>query len=162
MTLTLFDVALLVLIVLVVIKVTITGFITEFFSKAAVIIGTMGAILFYLKLAPYIVKIIGPDVFPEIIAFLIIFLSLYLMVKLIQQLVGSAFQGETMTNLDRALGFFLGIAEGFLVVIVVLILIQKQPWFDLSSLTKNSLFTSILEPFLSEGQGFITGFIPVI
>lgn len=162
MTLSLFDCVLLVLIVLVIIKVTLTGFITEFFSKASVLIGISGAILFYRTLAPYVVKIIGPDVYPEIISFLVIFLVLYLAVKLIQQLAGSAFQGETMTNLDRSLGFFLGIAEGFLLVLVILLSIRMQPWFDLSVLTRGSFFAGVLEPFLNESRSFVSGFIPAM
>jgi len=147
-----FDLILLVLFIVVVIKVTLTGFITEFFSKAAVIIGTVGAILFYRKLAPYIVRFIGSDGFPELIAFLVIFLLLYLVVKLIQQGAGSVFEGETMSNLDRALGFFLGIAEGLLLTIVILIILRSQTWFDLTGVTHGSLVITYAEPFLSKSH----------
>lgn len=157
MTLSGLDVAFLVLIIIVIVKATLSGFVADFFSKAAVIIGTMGAVLFYRKLLPYIIKYVSPEIFPEAISFLVIFLVLYLAVKAVQQIAGSAFQSESMTNLDRALGFFLGIAEGFLVVAVILIAMRLQPWIDLSFLTRNSLFARIFEPLLAGDSGFING-----
>ncbi len=150
MTLGMLDIIFLVLILLVVVKVTLTGFITEFFSKAAVIIGAAGAVLLYARLSPYVVSVIGSDGFPDVIAFLLIFLVLYLAVKLVQQLAGTAMQGESLTNLDRALGFFLGIAEGILLVTVILMVMKKQVWVDTRFLLDDSLFARILEPFSSD------------
>lgn len=155
MTLTAFDLVLSALIILLVIKVTLSGFIAEFFSKAAVIAGAITAIMFYRQLAPLIVIALGPAVFPEIVAFLIIFLAVYLVIKYVQNLAGTAFEGETMNNLDRAMGFFLGLAEGLVLIIVILIVIRNQSWFDASSLTDNSRYVAVLEPFLPEGIGFI-------
>lgn len=162
MNLTIFDYVLFGIVVLVIIKATLTGFITEFFSKASVIAGTIGAVLFYRRLAPYVERLVGSDKFSGAIAFLVLFIVLYLLVKLIQQLAGSAFQGETMTNLDRALGFFFGIAEGLLLVLVLLSALRLQSWFDSATLTKDSLFMELLDHFLIEGKGFFPGFIPVI
>jgi len=138
------------LILLVVVKVTLTGFVTEFFSKAAVIIGTLGAVLLYRRLSPHVVRLIGTDGFPDVIAFLVIFLVLYLAVKFLQQLAGSAMQGESLTNLDRAMGFFLGLAESFLLLVVILIIMKKQVWIDTSLLTEPSLFARLLEPFAAD------------
>lgn len=162
MTFTGFDIALMIVVILVTVKVTMTGFVTEFFSKAAVIIGTTGAILFYRKLTTHIVRLIGPDSLSEVISFLVIFLLLYLVVKIIQQLLGSAIEGETMTNLDRALGFFLGIGEGVLLIIVILLLVEKQPWFDLGTLTADSMFASLLKPVITGSKGFISGLFPIL
>lgn len=150
MTLGLLDLVFSGLIFLVVIRVTLTGFVTEFFSKAAVIIGTTGAVLLYGRLSPYVVGVIGNDGFPDVIAFLLVFLVLYLAVKVVQQLAGTAMQGESLTNLDRALGFFLGIAEGILLVIVILMVMRKQVWVDTRFLVDDSLFARLLEPFTAD------------
>lgn len=158
MTFSPLDLAFVALIVLVIVKVTLTGFVTEFFSKAAAVIGATGAVLLYRKPVPFIVKYIGANVFPEAISFLAIFLALYLAVKAVQQLVGTAFESESMDNLDRALGFFLGLAEGILLVAVILLAMQTQPWINLSNLTENSIFARLLGPLLAGGSGLIPDF----
>ncbi|MBN2811520.1 MAG: CvpA family protein [Spirochaetales bacterium] len=160
MTIAPFDLVCLLIIVLLVIKVTLTGFIAEFFSRAAILIGLMGGILFFRTLEPYAARILGPGVFAAPASFLSIFLVLYLAIKLLQQLAGNAFEGETMANLDRALGFFLGFAEGVLLVMMVLSLMTMQPWFDVSSLLEGSLFARLLLPFVQEGRSAISGFLP--
>jgi membrane protein required for colicin V production len=159
MTFTSFDIALSVIMAIVVIKVTLTGFVTEFFSKAATIVGAVGALFLYRYLVPYVVRYLGADVYPEAISFLAIFLVLYLLVKGVQQLAGTAFEGETMDNLDHALGFFLGLAEGLILAAVVLVAIKMQPWVDLAWLTKDSFYLKYMGPLLFDGSGIVTNLI---
>jgi len=161
MTLTSFDIVLLILMLFMIIRSSIKGFVAEFFSKAAVILAIMAAILFYRPLSPYVVRISGADSLTQIISFLLLFLVVYLVVKLIQQVVGKAFEGESMTNLDRALGFFLGIAEGFLLILFLLFIIKSQHFIDLSFITRDSFFSRIFEPFLSEGKGILPHLFPL-
>lgn len=160
MTPTAFDAILLCILGIVVVRTTLAGFIAEFFSKAAVIVGAAGAVILYRQLVPFIESAAGDVLFPEIIAFLSIFLVLYLAVKLVQNFAGNIFQGDSLANLDRALGFFLGLVEGLLVVAVILIAMRMQPWFDFSSVTKGSVFMRLLDPFLSAPRELIHGIIP--
>lgn len=155
-----FDILCLLILILLIVRVSIIGFIAEFFSRASVVIGIMGAVLFFRKLEPFIIRFTGVNILTGPVSFLLIFIVLYLVIKIIQQLAGSAFEGETMTNLDRAMGFFLGLAEGVLIIMIIIVLLQKQPWFDPSFLLKNSLFYSLLSPFLAEGSSLAAGFIP--
>lgn len=157
MTFTVLDAVLAIILVAVVVKVTLSGFVTEFFSKAAAIVGLVGAIFLYGRLAPFVVRYLGADVYPGAIAFLAVFLTLYLIVKGTQQLVGSAFEGESMHNLDRSLGFFLGLIEGFLLVAAILVAIRAQPWVDLEWLLKDSVFMRLMGPFLPDGNGIVSG-----
>jgi membrane protein required for colicin V production len=166
-TLSAFDIFLVLLVVVVIVKVTLTGFVTEFFSRAAVIVGALGAVLFYKRLSPVIVHLYAAAVFPDVIAFLLIFLIGYLAVKLVQQLAGSVIQGDSLNNLDHALGFFLGIVEGVLFVAVLLFAIRTQTFFDVSFLTRDSLFARFFDSFLTETPALpfiregISGFLPV-
>jgi len=159
MTLLPLDFVFIAIILLITVLVTVKGFIAEFFSKAAVLIGAAGAIVFYGKLSPYVAKLVSGKTLPSVIAFLALFLILYLFVKVIQQLAGSAFESETMTNLDRALGFFLGLAEGIIVVAIILIAIRMQPWFDISSFISKSFFAKLLEPVVKMSPGIVTSII---
>ena len=67
-----------------------------------------------------------------------------------------------MNNLDRALGFFLGIAEGLTVIAVILIAANLQPWFDLSGVIGESLVARLMAPLVSGTPGVISGFVPVM
>ena len=157
MTVTALDAVLAIILLAIVVKVTLSGFVTEFFSKAAAILGLACALFSYGKLAPFVVRFLGADVYPGAIAFLAVFLVVYLVVKGTQQLVGSAFEGESMHNLDRALGFFLGVVEGVLLVATVLVALKAQPWIDVEWLMKDSVIMRLMGPFLPDGNGIIHG-----
>lgn len=160
MTVATFDIVLLAVVIAMAIKGAVSGFVAEFFSKAALIVGAAGAVLLYAPLTPIVASVVGSRSFPEAISFLAIFLALYLAVKLAQYLVGTAFRGETMENLDRAIGLFLGIAEGVILVALILIALRAQPWFDTAPLVGTSLFARALEPLVSTGPGLFSGFVP--
>ncbi|QSI05667.1 CvpA family protein [Treponema pedis] len=130
------------------IKVTIRGFIAEFFSKAAVIVGGLVAVLFYKLFTPIISGLMGPQALSAVIAFLILFLATYLVIKLIELLLGSLFSNQSLKSLDRALGFFLGLIEGLLLIAVLLMLIHLQPVVNPAKLLDGSIFAKILSPFI--------------
>ncbi|HNY22638.1 MAG TPA: CvpA family protein [Treponemataceae bacterium] len=160
MILNAFDVAMIVVLVAITIKVTLSGFVAEFFSKAAVLLAAACAVLFYGRFAVYVERLAGPSGYPGIISFLLIFLVVYLLVKGLQKVVGTAFEGESMNNLDRALGFFLGIAEGLTLIAVILIAANVQPWFDLSGVLGESLVARVMAPLVSGTPGVISGIVP--
>ena len=155
MIITAFDIVMLAVIFIFILKVTRTGFVAEFFSKAAVLLGGIGAVLFYKTLSPHVEKIIGVETFPGLVSFLLIFLVLYLVVKAMQRIVGSAFENETMKNLDQALGFFLGILEGLLVVLLILVVLEMQPWLDTSEITRGSIIYRVFQQLVFTGSGMI-------
>ncbi len=162
MTFALIDIVALVLIVVIAVKAALSGFVAEFFSRAAVIIASAAAVLLYKRLVPAIVEITGNTLFPEIVSFLLVFIIVYLIVKLVQQFVGSFFQNESLANLDHALGFFLGLAEGLVLVAVLLSVMRMQPWLDLSGVTRDSVFVRLLSPLTGYGADYISGFVPDI
>lgn len=159
MTITVFDAVMLVIAMVLTVRGAIVGFVSEFFSKAAVILGSLAAVLFHQKLSPYVADVLGPDIYPEAVSFLVIFLVVYLVVKLFQHLAGNAVQGETMTSLDRALGVFLGIAEGLVLVAVILMFLRAQKWFDAGALLEGSLIDRLLGPLVRSGPTAFSGFI---
>ena len=131
-----------------IIKVTVRGFIAEFFSKAAVIVGALIAVVFYKLLTPIIARMLGPKALSPIIAFLILFLSSYLVIKLIEVLLGSLFSSDSLKSLDRALGFFLGLIEGLLIIAILLMIITIQPFVQPAAVLDDSIFAKLLSPFL--------------
>jgi membrane protein required for colicin V production len=61
-----------------------------------------------------------------------------------------------LESLDRALGFFLGLAEGILVVFILILLIQLQPLFEAGDILAESVFARLLTPLLPYAQRIIT------
>ena len=146
------DVVFLVLIVVLAIRGAIRGFVTEIGSVAALVVGLGGAILFYKPLAALIGRLFGISMWNPLIAFLILFLVLYLVIKLLEHLLHAMFDKLDLERLDRAIGFFLGLAEGLLGVCVLLFLLNWQPLFDARKLLEHSLFARVLSPILPSPQ----------
>ncbi len=144
------DIIFLIILVISIIRVTVKGFIDEFFSKAAVIVGAIVAVLFYKLLSPAIASLLNDSFLSPVVSFLILFLATYLVIKLLQVLIGSLFENESLRNLDKALGSFLGLIEGILIIIIILMILNLQPFFDTNELLGNSIFAEILSPFVFE------------
>lgn len=148
MTFNFLDIIFIALILVCAIQAAVNGFIKEFFGKAAFVLGIFVAVMFYAKLMPYVNRYIKSAFVSQILAFLLIFILVYLIVRLVQQLVGSFFSGDILSGLDRALGFFFGVAEGLLLISVVLVVLYAQPWFGIGPLVKGSFFHKMLENLL--------------
>ena len=140
------DIALLVVIALLAIHGAAAGFVNEFFSKLAVLAGCAAAVLFFRKGAPLAEQITGLDSVSGIIAFLAIFIAVYFVIKIVQRIAKGITFNPSINALDRALGIFLGAAEGLLVAAVVVVFLVQQPFFDASSLLAESFFAELFGP----------------
>lgn len=149
MTLAVIDVIFIVIIALSAIHGAIRGFLDELFSKLAIILGLFCGLFYNKLLVPAMPAFNGISFLSNILAFLIIFIVVYITVRIVQKIVGFVFQGDIMRGLDRSLGFFLGIAEGFLVVALLLFLLHSQQLFNVSSILSESYFDRLLLPFFA-------------
>lgn len=141
------DLVFLLLILLFAIVAAIKGFITELFSKGAPIISVWVSILTYKLLSVPIMKFIKIEWASKLIAFILIFILVFLVMKIIEKVVWEIFNRDVFIQLDRVLGFFLGVAEGIAIVILVLIVLKVQPFFDVSMLLEGSIFDRIMKIF---------------
>ncbi len=124
------------------------GFVTEAGTMAALIMGFGGAILFYKPVSQALARQIGESMWNQLIAFLALFVLLYLLVKLLERMLHNIIERLNLDRLDSALGFFLGIAEGLLLVAAVLFLINWQPFFPPEKVLGSSFFARMLYPVL--------------
>lgn len=150
MTFTFIDLIFAIIIFALAIAGVVKGFVAEFFGKAAFVLGLVVAVIFYSKLYPFVAKWIHVDFFAQAAAFILLFIATFLLIKIVQQIIGGFFQGEIMSGLNRALGFFLGLFEGLLIVAVILILLNAQSWFDVSSLLEGSFFAKIMSGIIAQ------------
>lgn len=138
------DIVCITIIVVAAIRCAFRGFIREVMSMAALIFGIVAAVFFSKAGAIIIDTYVGYSNWNQIIAFLVIFLVVYLVVKLLEGLLHRLFERIHLERLDRSLGFFLGLAEGAIVVILVVYLLKVQPLFDVSSVLDSSFVAGIV------------------
>jgi len=145
------DIAFALVIVVFALRGAARGFVSEAMSLAAVVFGLLSAIFFFRAGADFIRERLMPDVAaaPEIIAFAALFLAVFAVAKIVESMLRGIIDGFGLGGPDRALGAFLGFAEGIVAVCALLILISVQPLFDSGAVLRNSFFAELLMPFLA-------------
>ena len=148
------DIVLLVLILLLVIRGFARGFVSEFFSLGAPVLGVLASFLFYNNGGEFLRSryLHNMQHIPEILAFIAIFIIVFLICKIIQKIIIDVVTGMNLSILDKALGAVLGLAEGILAVSLVLFLISIQPLFEPSLVLQGSIFGRILLPLIIESS----------
>ncbi|MDR0601318.1 MAG: CvpA family protein [Treponema sp.] len=147
------DIIFAVLIIIFTVRCYLRGFIGELLSMTALVLGLLASLFFYKNGAVFIRErfMPGVGVIPEILAFVILFLVVFIAVKIVEHLLRDIIEGIRLGNVDRFLGIFFGIAEGIVVVSLVLFVLSIQPVFNAHSILEKSLFARILLPFISGG-----------
>lgn len=127
----------------------INGFINEVLGKVIPVASIWIAFMTFGHLVPPIEKQLKIHVLAVICSFLIVFVAVFIVLKIFQKILKTCFRAEILNSLDRFLGFVFGIAEGLAVVCILLLILKIQPWFDVSSVTKGSLFVKFIDPLIS-------------
>ena len=127
------------------VRVTVRGFIREFFSAAAFIIAAFTGITFYPFVNGFITLPVQSPI-SGIISFFLLFIGVFILIKSIQVFLSGIFNNEILGGLDKALGFFLGIAEAIGIITVLIVILQNQTYIDLSKLLNKSMVVEFLTP----------------
>ncbi|TVQ23440.1 MAG: CvpA family protein [Spirochaetaceae bacterium] len=155
MTFTGIDIVFLIIVALLSIRAAIRGFVKELLGTAALLLGIAVAVLFSGLVAGMIEQYMGPTIWSQVIAFLGLFLVVYVVVKIFESALNRLIERIHLDQLDHALGFFLGIAEGLFIVFMLLLLIQIQPFFEPETLMAGSFFAHVMIPFLPFAAEFL-------
>lgn len=126
------------------IRTAMRGFVAELMSFAAVVGGILAAVLLSGPLAAYIGAHYGISAWNTVISFLAIFVLCYLAIKIFERGIYRIVDAIHLERLDRALGFFLGIAEGLLVVVLIVLILEVQPFFDVQATLRASKAAAII------------------
>lgn len=151
------DIVFIVLIVFAALRAGIRGFVHEFLSMAAVILGIASAVVFSGLVAVLLEPYVGAGPWAQVIAFLGLFLLTYIVVKLLENALNRLIEHIRLESLDRALGFFLGIAEGLLLVFILVLLLQLQPVFDARAMLAESRIAAFFIPLLPYAERLMAG-----
>jgi len=152
------DLIFVILIGLLVLRGFLKGFTGEFFSIASVTLAVIAAVLFFKNGAAFLrPRYFQMEILPEIIAFLAIFIVVFIAGKILEHIVKDIIEHLNLHTVDKVLGLFLGLAEGFALIVVVLFVLKNQPLFDPVPLFINSFFARLLLPFIAPliGVGYV-------
>ncbi|MBR2362040.1 MAG: CvpA family protein [Spirochaetaceae bacterium] len=155
MTFAIIDIVFLIIILVMAIKGAVNGFIAEVFGKAAFLVGLLVGVLFYNDLAVVLVQWISVVFLAQVVSFLLLFILTFLLIKVIQHVLGGIFKGDILGSLNRALGFFLGLAEGVLIVAMILLVLHVQPWIQVDSLLAGSFVDALFASPLNQSVEFV-------
>lgn len=131
------------------------GFVTEFLSVLAVLTGLTLAVLFTSALTPVLAPYLGESFWTPIVAFLIIFLVGYLIIKIIESTLHRIIEKIQLEKLDQALGFFLGLVEGLLVLAILVFVLQLQNVIEVKALLEESYIARVLQRIIPVGAQFL-------
>ncbi len=155
MSLAVIDIVFLMLVLVMAIKGAVNGFIAELFGKAAFLVGLLVGVLFYNDLAAVLAQWIPVAFLSQVVSFLLLFILTFLAIKILQHLLGGLFKGDILGSLNKALGFFLGLAEGVLIVAVILLVLRIQPWIQVDSLLQGSLVAELFAGPLNQSMELV-------
>jgi membrane protein required for colicin V production len=138
------------------VRCMVKGFAAELFSMAALIVGVLAALFLYRPAAALFVSWgldPKPAALPEVLGFAVAFFAAFLAMKLVGRLISEGVEASELGGLDRALGLLLGLAEGLLLVCLVLLAmslveptLKSIPGY--SKLLSESLFARVLLPII--------------
>ena len=144
------DIVFLIIIAIFALRCALRGIIGELMSMAALVLGILAAIFFFRKTAELIRGKFIPDVkaLPEIVAFIAVFIIVFAVIKILETILRDIIERIKLEGPDRFLGFFLGIAEGLVIVCLLLFLITVQPFVEPNLLLEGSFLADLLMPFI--------------
>jgi membrane protein required for colicin V production len=144
------DIVFAALVFLLSLRALLRGFITELMSMASVTLGLLAAFVFHKPGAAFVAEKWFPanPVISDIIAVIALFIIVFVGVKILEHILNDIVSAVDLGGVDRIAGFFLGLAEGALLVTLLVWLISIQPLFDPRPLLETSVIARILLPFV--------------
>jgi membrane protein required for colicin V production len=145
-----------VVLVLLGIRCMVSGFVAEVLSVAAILVGLLAALVFYRAAAGLLVGwglAARPAALPGILGFAAVFLIGFLAMKLVERLITEGIEAAELGSVDRSLGLLLGLAEGLLLICIVLVAMSLiEPAFKsipgYAKLLQGSAFAKFILPIV--------------
>jgi membrane protein required for colicin V production len=155
MNLAVFDVIGIVILLAAGIRCAFRGFVAEFLSALAVIVGLASAVLFTSALAPVLAPYLGEHIWTPVAAFLLIFLLGYVVVKIVESSLHRLIDRIELEKLDQTLGFILGVVEGIIFLALLVFILQLQSVVEVDAFLENSFLSRVLQKIIPVGARFI-------
>lgn len=145
------DWILLAILLLLGLRCLVRGFVQELLSVAAYAVGLGAALYLYKPAGALLASRFAGLPLPAVIAFAALFLVGFLLTRLLGKLLKEGLEAANLAWADKVLGFVIGLAEGFVVVALILLVLKVQPLFDVKPLLADSVFAKALLPIVEPG-----------
>jgi len=153
MELNYFDMVLLVILVLFLLRGIMNGFLAEFSGLAGLLGGLWYANYAYKDVAPYLGNVIQYVAWRDLAAYGLVFVSVLVAVALLVHVVSKVLSLTVLSSLDKGLGAALGVVRGMVICSVSLVLLRH--FLPDVHFFKNSLVTPWLGPFLNFAKQYL-------
>jgi membrane protein required for colicin V production len=146
------DIVFCVMIIILAVRACLHGFIDEVLNWACLVFGLLFAILCYDRGAVFLrekfTALRGIKYLPGILSFVILFLIVFIVIKILSAILTDIVTRINLGGLDRLLGLLFGVAEGLLLSIFVIFIIDIQPAFDKNIALEKSIFARLFGPHI--------------
>jgi len=153
MDLNFFDIALLLLLLLFLLRGVMNGFLAEFSSLLGLFGGLWYANYAYTDLVPYLANVIKNAFWRDLAAYGLVFVCVLAAVALLARMASKAFSLIAPPFLDKGLGAMLGLVRGMAVCSVSLVLLRY--FLPDMHFFNNSLVTPWMGPFLNFARAYL-------
>jgi membrane protein required for colicin V production len=151
MNISVIDIIFILLLTIFIIRCYLKGFVSELLTMSAIVLGLLASLFFFKNGGEFLRVTFWPNLklIPEIIAFIALFVIVFISVKILELMLKGIIQRIHLSGADRFLGIFFGLAEGVVVIALVVFILRIQPLFDPSSILSESVFARILLPIIT-------------
>lgn len=141
----------------------IKGAISELISLSILVFSILGSVFLRKPIAAFLgkffeIKMIANINPAEIAAVLLIFIFIYAILRFFERRIYDFLANINLLNLDKALGFFLGLIEGVCICFLIVFLLTHQLFFDFTNLIEESKIASIIIKILPSTDVYLEFF----
>jgi membrane protein required for colicin V production len=147
MDLNYFDVVLLVILVLFLLRGIMNGVLAEFSGLLGLFGGLWYANHAYKDVAPYLAKIFQHSAWRDLAAYGLVFVSVLVAAALLVHVLSKVLSLKALPSLDKSLGAILGLVRGMVICSISLVILRH--FLPDMHFFSNSLVTPWMEPFLN-------------
>ena len=122
------------------------GFFRELANKASYFVGLMFSLMFTKSLSAFVSKnleTVNPIII-SLCSFSLIFIISALLTRGLGSALSKMMKSIHANPIDKVLGFFLGLLEAVCIITLILILLEKQNFFDFSNIFNNSYYNKYI------------------
>lgn len=124
------------------------GFFGELFSVGAIALGLGAGYFVGPRFAHTAETLLNLPGWGRVVSFLGVFLVVYVLLKILEKVIHSFVESFRLQNLDKALGLFLGAAEGLILIFLILWGLRAQSFVNVKALVDSSKIARFLVPLL--------------
>ena len=138
------DILIIIVVVVFCIKGFLRGFLKELFSVLIIVLGLVGAFLFYRTVNGVMSTIIENDDLSLILSFASLFVAITILLVIIRNTLMKFVDSLNFSDIDHVLGVVLGLFKGVLICGAVLIFLYNHPILHLDRAIQRSLLFPLL------------------